>query len=120
MAISLEGPGTILAICEEEEFIPPSKDGLFSATSRMIKKVVSLNTAEISVNLQEFCEEIGSITKGLVGTLHGYQLESLELSVDISASGEVRFIASVSSEIKGGVRLLFKRSPTVPFTPEEK
>jgi hypothetical protein len=36
-----------------------------------------------------------------------FQLESFEVTVEISAGGEIRMIGSVSTEIKGGLKLIF-------------
>jgi len=118
MAENIPVLDTISVIYEEEEVSAASKDGLFAATSRLVKKIGSLNVADVAINLEGFCKQIGNITKNLMVAVHGYHLESLELSVDITAKGEVRLIASASSEIKGGLKLVFKKLPASSISPE--
>jgi hypothetical protein len=99
----------MLVVYEEEEIIPASKDGLFSDVARRVTKIGFLNTGEIAANLQSFCKQIGIITNGLIGIVQGYRLETLELSVDVTAKGEIRFVASTATELKGGLKLVFKK-----------
>ena len=38
-----------------------------------------------------------------------YDLHSIELAIDITAKGEVRLIGSLSTELTGGLKLVFIR-----------
>jgi len=104
------GFDTILAVYQEEEVAPASKDGMFGAISRSVTRVGALKTGDVATNLEHLCKQIGTMTAGLADVLKGYIMESLELSIDITAKGEVRLIASASTEVRGGLKLTFKRS----------
>jgi hypothetical protein len=101
----------IMAVYEEEVVEKVSKSGLFEATSRIVKRVGSLSTQQVKVNLESFCKQVGIMTRELATVVEGYTLDTLELSVEVTGNGEIRFIASASSEVKGGVKLVFKKSP---------
>jgi hypothetical protein len=44
----------------------------------------------LAKNLQSFCEEIGEAFDGVSTVVKSYQLDSVEITVQVSATGEVR------------------------------
>ena len=73
-----------------------------------------LHTGEVSTdtlkkNLYEFTERLEEVFSGLKSTVSSYQLDEIEFKVELSTSGGVRLIASVSGEAKGAITLKYKR-----------
>lgn len=42
-------------------------------------------------------------------TIDRYELQSFEVALEVTAKGEIRFIGSAASEVKGGLKLVFAR-----------
>jgi hypothetical protein len=72
-------------------------------------KVGTVSSDVLAKNLQSFCEEIGEAFDGVSTAVKNYQLDSVEITVQVSASGEVRMIGGVSAELTGGLKLIFSR-----------
>lgn len=83
--------------------------GIGSIAGQMVRKVGTLNTEELANNLSLFCQHIGQIFAGVTTTVKDYELHTFELVVEVSAKGEIRFIGSAASELKGGLKLVFTR-----------
>jgi hypothetical protein len=83
--------------------------GLFAAETRIARQVASLDLALFSANLQTFCQQIGSVFDGVPTVVSSFELGSFELTLDVTAKGEVRFIGSAGTEIKGGLKIVFQR-----------
>ena len=92
----------------EDEVVAGSK-GLFDAVRRRVERVGSLDTGALARNLQSFCAEIGRAVDAAADAIAKYPLESIELSVEVTAKGEVRLIGAAASEVKGGLKLVFAR-----------
>lgn len=61
--------------------------------------------------LRHFCKRISDALTSAAETSSGFTLKSFEVTIEISARGEVRLIGSASSEVRGGVKLIFTRVP---------
>ena len=91
------------------EFEPrPGEKGFFDAR-RMVDRVGTVSSDVLAKNLQSFCEEIGEAFDGVSTAVRNYQLDSVEITVQVSASGEVKMVGGVSAELTGGLKLTFSR-----------
>jgi len=97
----------------DEIELAEGEKGIFGATARVVTKVGVLDTEAFTRNLKAFLDRIGPAFAGAGRTLGSYELAEVEVSIAVSARGEVRLVGGVSSEVSGGVRLKFaRRSPT--------
>jgi hypothetical protein len=83
--------------------------GLFANEVRIARHVASLDLSQFSSNLTAFCQQIGSAFGGITTVVDNFELNSFELTLDVTAKGEVRFIGSAGTEVKGGLKVLFQR-----------
>jgi hypothetical protein len=63
----------------------------------------------LAKNLQSFCEEISEAFDGVTTAVKNYQLDSVEITVQVSATGEVRLVGGASAQLTGGLKLIFLR-----------
>jgi hypothetical protein len=102
------GQHSIFIVYDEISAIEGEK-GLGGITSKIVKKVGVLDTEKLADNLSAFCKYIGRAFEGVSTTIKDYDLESVELAVEVTAKGEIWFMGSVSADAKGGLKLVFKR-----------
>ena len=102
---------TIPIIFDAPEDIRDSK-GLSDAYERATRKLGDLNITVFQEKLTTLCLKLSEAIHSLDSERSEYFLESFEVNVDVTAKGEVRLIGSVSSEVKGGIRLVFKKAHT--------
>ncbi|MFF5028061.1 Pepco domain-containing protein [Streptomyces collinus] len=60
-------------------------------------------------NLSDFCRQAGQMFASASAATSGLHLESMEVSLALTAKGEVRLVGAVSGEVSGGITLVFKR-----------
>lgn len=60
-------------------------------------------------NISDFCRQAGQLFATASAASSGLHLESMELSLALTAKGEVRLVGAVSGEVSGGITLVFKR-----------
>ena len=70
-------------------------------------KEVSLEI--LKTNLSTFISDLGATFDQMTAEISNYELDEIEVNVDISVSGSVRLIGSIESGMSGGVTLKFKR-----------
>lgn len=84
-------------------------------------KEVKLNSAELEKKMTDFLQVVGRIFKQAEqqaqidqksGKTSGMQLTEVELSVEISAEGEVKLVAGGKAAGKGAIKLKFTRVET--------
>jgi hypothetical protein len=110
MTEDLQRPFSIQIISEETRSAAViGEKGLFAPEERIARQVASLDLSQFSVNLQAFCQEIGSAFDKISAVVDKFELDSFELTLDVTAKGEVRFIGSAGTEIKGGLKVVFQR-----------
>jgi hypothetical protein len=98
----------ITIISSEFEQRPGEKD-IFDASRRLAEKVGTVSSEVLANNLQSFCEGIGEAFDGVTTVVKNYQLDSVEITVQVSASGEVRLVGGASTQLTGGLKLIFSR-----------
>lgn len=83
---------------------------VFGRTREKLLRVTSVSVGTLGENVTSLCEYVGrifSMSQAAVGDL---TLDTVEVTVEVTAKGEVRLIGAASAEVKGGLKLQFKRS----------
>lgn len=102
--------GSIQVIYEEDEEQFAGAKGLRDSYEQITRKVGTLNVATFKERLGQLCSQLNGALAAVETIGSNFSLDSFEVTLDVSAKGEVRLIGSVSSEVKGGVKLLFKKT----------
>ena len=82
---------------------------IFGSPGRLVRKVEAIDTIELAAKLDDFCKSIGKAFEGVSTAVKDYELQGFEIAVEVTGKGEIRFIGSISSELKGGIKLMFSR-----------
>jgi hypothetical protein len=83
--------------------------GLFGAAGHIAVRSGVVNSDELAHNLSAICGRLADAFRQVHDTAGIFEMESVEVTLDLTAKGEVRMIASVSSEVRGGLKLVFRR-----------
>lgn len=83
--------------------------GLFSAARQMPARLGVLDPDELSRNLSTVCARLAGAFRSAQEAADSFDLDAFEVTMELTAKGEVRLIGSVSSEIRGGLKLTFRR-----------
>jgi hypothetical protein len=83
--------------------------GLFGPSRPVSGRLGVLASNELAHNLSMVCERLTSAFRSAQQAAGAFDLDAFEVTLDLTAKGEVRLIGSVSSEIHGGVKLTFRR-----------
>jgi hypothetical protein len=87
----------------------PGEKGFFDAPQRLANRVGTVSSDVLARNLESFCEEFGEAFDGVSTAVRNYQLDSVEITVQVSATGEVRMVGGASAQLTGGLKLTFSR-----------
>ncbi|SAL86427.1 hypothetical protein AWB68_08024 [Caballeronia choica] len=98
---------TITVICREDEIA--GAKGLSNRISSVMQQVCPLNVSVVSQNMTRFCNAVAMALKDAELRDLPYPLDAVELTVELTGSGEVRLVGSVGAELSGGLKLTFKR-----------
>lgn len=60
-------------------------------------------------NLAAFVKNLGKVFDKAISPMANYELNEIEINVDISVTGGISLIGSVEAETSGGLTLKFKR-----------
>ena len=105
------GHKPILVVYQDEELrASDNSKGLFANVTDKVMRIAPLNIGEFTDNLRELCSQLGDVFDKVAPAIKTYSLDSFELAVDVTAKGEIKFIGSVGTDLKGGIKLVFKRS----------
>lgn len=64
---------------------------------------------KLEANLSAFVESLGVVFDNLSAPIKSFELDEIEVKVDISINGGVSLVGSVEAGTSGGVTLKFKR-----------
>jgi hypothetical protein len=104
-----EASASGITILSSEFEHQPGEKGFFDASRRLADKVGTVSSDVLAKNLQSFCEEIGEAFDRVSTVVKSYQLDAVEITVQVSASGEVRLVGGASTQLTGGLKLIFSR-----------
>jgi hypothetical protein len=83
--------------------------GLFSSTRHVSARLGVLDSGELTRNLSNICARLTETFRNAQHGTDAFGLDAFEVTLDLTAKGEIRLIGSVSSEIHGGLKLTFRR-----------
>jgi hypothetical protein len=102
-------PASGITILSSEFEHQAGEKGILDASRRLADKVGTVSSDVLAKNLQSFCEEIGEAFDGVSTVVKNYQLDTFEITVQVSATGEVRLVGGASTQLTGGLKLIFSR-----------
>lgn len=68
-----------------------------------------LPSADLAGKLSEFVCGFSEALENISDTISGYDLDEIEVSVEVSAEGEISLVGAVSVGSSGGITLKFKK-----------
>lgn len=78
----------------------------------MAAKAVQVSAAALQANRSQFIRVVGGIFQQ-AETVSGIELDEVQLSVEVTADGDVKLMGSgIGLEGKGAIALTFKRKPS--------
>src|SRR5689334_7074725 len=99
-----------MLIYESEELqTGDGSKGIFSNVKERVRRIAPLNLDQFSDHLRAMWSKMGEVLDRINPATGAYDLESFELGIDVTATGEVRLVGSVGTELKGGIKLVFRR-----------
>ncbi|MFY1689132.1 Pepco domain-containing protein [Plantactinospora sp. WMMB782] len=101
--------GSFIAIVYTDDRFDGEK-GLFSAAKSAATKIGTVNADQLATNLEAICGRLAGVFQAARRATGGFELDSFEVMLEFTAKGEVRLIGSASTEIKGGVKVVFRPS----------
>ena len=92
-----------------EDVRQPGEKGFIASVTGRVTRLAVVGSDQLASSLKDFCSTVGQAFQGVSTTISEFELDSFELALDITAKGEIRLVSSASTEIKGGVKLSFRR-----------
>lgn len=83
--------------------------GVFGRTRDAVAQVSSVGAAQLAANMTRLCRQVGAVFAEASAAADTLELKSVEVTVEVTASGELRLVGAVSSQIKGGMKLVFTK-----------
>jgi hypothetical protein len=87
--------------------------GIFQSSGQILA-ASKVSASKLASNVSELCRYVGLVFANASTAANELELECLEVQLEITASGEVRLIGALSTELKGGLTLTFRRRATEP------
>lgn len=81
----------------------------FGRTRDAVARVSSVGAAQLAANMARLCRQVGDVFAHASAEAGELELKSVEVTVEITAGGELRLIGAVSSQVKGGLKLVFTK-----------
>lgn len=88
--------------------------GLLSPVKTLSSRIGSVDAGQLADNLSAVCRKLTNVFHAAQHASDGYELDSFEVTVDVTARGEVWLVGSASGELHGGVKLVFRRALEEP------
>jgi hypothetical protein len=95
---------------------PNGEKGLFSSQTQLADRLGWVDSGDLTQNLSSMCTRLSSAFRKAQQSAGEFELDEFEVTLDLTATGEVRLVASVRAEIRGGLKLTFRRSRDVEPT----
>jgi len=83
--------------------------GIWEDVASQARRVTAISTAELAGRLSEFTRDVASLFERVNGAVGSYELETFEISAEITAKGEIRLLGSAGLDVKGGLKLIFRK-----------
>jgi hypothetical protein len=89
----------------------PGSKGL---SGRAVLRAGQVSTEALASSLRDLCAQVGAVFGETRRTVEGLELEGMDVTVEVTGSGEVRLVGAVRAEVSGGITLRFRARPTTP------
>jgi hypothetical protein len=93
---------------------PNGEKGLFSAAQSLSTKIGVIRSGDLAANLSSVCSHLAEVFQSAQRATGGFALDEFEVTLELTAGGEVRLIGSASTEFRGGIKLVFRRPAGQP------
>lgn len=93
---------------------PDGEKGLFSAARTLSSRVGAISSGDLAANLSSVCARLAEVFQSAQRATGGFALDEFEVTLELSAGGEVRLVGSASAEFRGGIKLVFRRPAGQP------
>jgi hypothetical protein len=84
------------------------------AAARVLRKEASVLPEELENNFRDFMSSMEVALKGIPVAVGRYEIDEIELALELTISGEIRLLAGAGIEGKAAITLTLKRPPTSP------
>ena len=88
--------------------------GIFGTARAAAAHVGDLPVEALIANLSAVCAKLSAVFGAAEHAADAFDLDCFEVTLDLTASGEVRLIGSVSTQVHGGLKLTFRRRGEPP------
>lgn len=105
--MSAEKDNTITVITVDDRASKGIGSQLMNTTSEVIYQSIDKDVLE--QNLRECINKIGSIVSNISNEMNNYNLDEVEVSLQIGATGSISLIGGLSAGATGGITLKFKK-----------
>lgn len=78
-----------------------------SGGTRLVCKDLPVDT--LQKNLAEFIDRLGTSLECVQSRISNYDLDEIEINIEVSATGSISLVGSVEAGATGGITLRFKR-----------
>jgi hypothetical protein len=92
--------------------------GNLTSTMRLVRQEASVVPQRLEENFRDFMASMEAALKGVPSTLGTYEVDEIELALELTVSGEVRLLAGAGVEGKAGLTLTLKRPPAAGTAPK--
>lgn len=95
----------------------PPADGekaIFGRAREAAVRVATVGANTLAANVAEVCRYVGMVFQDASTAVDELELQSLQVQLEITAKGEVRLVGAASTEVKGGITLVFVRREEPP------
>jgi hypothetical protein len=72
-------------------------------------RVSSVGAAQLAANMTRLCRQVGAVFAQASTVADDLELKSVEVTVEVTAGGELRLVGAVSTQVTGGLKLVFTR-----------
>lgn len=106
--VSETGSGAVPVVTVEYGAEEGEKSFL-SRTRTAVTRVTRISSDTLAQNVATLCQYVGGVFDQASTASDTLELTSLEVHVQITAKGEVQLVGALSTEVNGGMKLIFQR-----------
>ncbi|MFC1399701.1 MULTISPECIES: hypothetical protein [Streptacidiphilus] len=82
---------------------------VFSRTRAAVTQVTRISSDTLALSVAHLCQYVGKVFEQASTASDALELTGLEVQVQVTAKGEVRLVGATSTEISGGMKLIFQK-----------
>jgi len=102
-------PRSSIAVVYSDYDAVEGEKAIFGGAKRAVTKMGVLDTAALADSLDSFCSDLGVVFERIGTAIGRYDLESIDVTIEVTAKGEIRLVGSAGVEVRGGLKLTFAR-----------